>query len=147
MMAGVAILFAVVAVAFGKMTPNEKLKECCATLHKADKECVSKFCDFNAISQTNLLVEVLREGSNCWKYVGLRLSASRRILNAARAKGRKASALNILLCSTGRGNQHYASATYLFCTESFNEIRECFMAHIEKNPPFKKRKGGKGKKE
>ena len=35
-------------------TPNEKLKQCCATLKDADKECVDRFCDFNAISQANV---------------------------------------------------------------------------------------------
>lgn len=53
-MVRLVLLFAFLAVVAGKMTPNEKLKTCCATLKDADKECVNKFCDFNAISQTNV---------------------------------------------------------------------------------------------
>lgn len=27
---------------------------------------------------------------------------------------------------------------YAFCTENFNEIRDCFYNHLDKNEPFKK---------
>ncbi len=38
------------------LTANEKLKKCCGQLKKADKECVERFCDFNAISQANVSI-------------------------------------------------------------------------------------------
>ncbi|KHJ95519.1 DB module [Oesophagostomum dentatum] len=99
----VAILCAIVASALAK-TPNEKLKECCATLKEADKECVNKFCDFNAISQTN-------------------------------AKGVEGKCLEYCSAHDGVPTNYL---DYLFCVESFNEIRDCFMDHLSKNPAFKK---------
>ena len=34
---------------------NSKLKKCCTKLVDDDKDCVSRFCDFDAISQTNVI--------------------------------------------------------------------------------------------
>jgi hypothetical protein len=34
---------------------NSKLKKCCTKLVDDDKECVSRFCDFDAISQANVI--------------------------------------------------------------------------------------------
>lgn len=33
---------------------NQKLKKCCSRIKNEDKECIDKFCDFDAISQTNV---------------------------------------------------------------------------------------------
>ncbi|XGW20606.1 hypothetical protein V3C99_003974 [Haemonchus contortus] len=144
MIAGVAIFFAVMAVGFGKQTPNEKLKECCATLHEADKECVSKFCDFNAISQTNILSFLSKCSErgptvgNMWDCVSLRHDHTK----CCEAKGVEGKCLEYCSAHDGVPTNYL---DYLFCVESFNEIRDCFVEHIEKNPPFKK-KGGKGGK-
>lgn len=47
-----------VALAFVALTmaasPNDKLKKCCSELKGVDNECVTRFCDFKAISQTNV---------------------------------------------------------------------------------------------
>jgi hypothetical protein len=40
---------------------NQKLKQCCSRIKNEDKECIDKFCDFDAISQTNVsLINIFR---------------------------------------------------------------------------------------
>ncbi|KHJ79297.1 DB module [Oesophagostomum dentatum] len=132
----VAILCAIVASALAK-TPNEKLKECCATLKEADKECVNKFCDFNAISQTNILnyLSTCSERGptvgNMWDCASLRHDHT----ECCKAKGVEGKCLEYCSAHDGVPTNYL---DYLFCVESFNEIRDCFMDHLSKHPAFKK---------
>ena len=48
------VVLALLPLFTAALTPNEKLKKCCATLKHSDKECVEKFCDLSAISQANV---------------------------------------------------------------------------------------------
>ncbi|VDM53571.1 unnamed protein product [Angiostrongylus costaricensis] len=99
------LLAAAVVVVLGTKSANDKLKECCKSLKEADKDCVNKFCDFKAISQTN-------------------------------SKGVEGKCLEYCAAQDGVPTNYL---DYLFCVESFNEIRDCFMDHLEKNPAFKKK--------
>lgn len=53
-------LFLLLGVLYGSASadsdPNSKLKKCCSKLLDKgdDKECVERFCDFDAISQANV---------------------------------------------------------------------------------------------
>ncbi|KAI6172202.1 DB domain-containing protein [Aphelenchoides besseyi] len=49
------VLLVALALSVVAQKANEKLKKCCSKLTKEDKECVQKFCDFEAISQTSVL--------------------------------------------------------------------------------------------
>ncbi|EYC26511.1 hypothetical protein Y032_0010g1194 [Ancylostoma ceylanicum] len=163
----VAVFCAIAAVVLAKgKTPNEKLKECCATLKEADKECVERFCDFNAISQTNILnyLSTCSERGptvgNMWDCVSLRHDHTEcckvsqhhpelflflpRYQNffqkctynsVFQAKGVEGKCLEYCSAQDGVPTNYL---DYLFCTESFNEIRDCFHEHLSKNPAFKK---------
>ncbi|CAD6199820.1 unnamed protein product [Caenorhabditis auriculariae] len=132
-----AVPFAVLA-----LTPNEKLKKCCATLTDADKECVDRFCDFNAISQTNILNYL----STCsdrgptvgqmWDCASLRHDHTKCCVD----KGVTGKCLEYCSAQDGVPSNY---ADYVFCTESFNEIRDCFHEHLDKNPWFNKIKSAK----
>ena len=49
----IAILFCLLPAA--QSDSNSKLKKCCEKLTTDDKDCVNRFCDFDAISQANVL--------------------------------------------------------------------------------------------
>ncbi|WKX89099.1 hypothetical protein Q1695_008613 [Nippostrongylus brasiliensis] len=137
-----ALLFVVVVVVTAKMTPNEKLKACCASLTEADKGCVNKFCDFNAISQTNILnyLSTCQEKGptvgNMWDCASLRHDHT----PCCKEKGVEGKCLEYCSAHDGVPTNYL---DYLFCVESFNEIRECFMDHMDKNPPFHLQKHNK----
>ena len=130
--------------------PNEKLKQCCSTLKDADKECVERFCDFNAISQTNVSVslpsewhplQVLNYLSTCqergptvgnmWDCVSLRHDHS----DCCKKKGVADGCLPYCRAQNGVPTNYL---DYLFCMEDFNLIRDCFHDHLEKNEPYRK---------
>ncbi|CAK5126791.1 unnamed protein product [Meloidogyne enterolobii] len=48
-------IFLLIFPPFSQSDPNLKLKKCCQKLVNDDKECVRRFCDFEAISQANVL--------------------------------------------------------------------------------------------
>lgn len=50
----VVVLLTVPFLAGCNADANDKLKSCCAKLTKDDPECVKRFCDFDAIAQTNV---------------------------------------------------------------------------------------------
>jgi hypothetical protein len=52
--AHVLLLFAVFVAVWAE-NANQKLKKCCAKIEGEDQECINRFCDFEAISQTNIL--------------------------------------------------------------------------------------------
>ncbi|CAL2031006.1 hypothetical protein CAEBREN_02050 [Caenorhabditis brenneri] len=118
-------------------TPNEKLKQCCATLKDADKECVERFCDFNAISQANILNFMSTCGERgptvgqMWDCASLRHNHE----SCCKAKGVSGECLKYCTAHKGAPSDYL---NYAFCTENFNEIRDCFHEHLEKNEPFKK---------
>ncbi|PAV82661.1 hypothetical protein WR25_05876 [Diploscapter pachys] len=126
------------------LTPNEKLKKCCETLKESDKECVEKFCDLSAISQANILNYL----STCsdrgptvgemWDCASLRHDHT----ECCKAKGVEGKCLEYCSAHDGVPSNYL---DYLFCVESFNEIRECFVEHLEKNPFYNKYTHGKGK--
>ncbi|CAJ0959640.1 unnamed protein product, partial [Mesorhabditis belari] len=123
----------------GKLTPNEKLKKCCAGLKDVDKECVTNFCDFNAINQANILNfmdQCQTKGGTVGKMWDC---ASYRHDHTAccEAKGVEGDCLKYCKAEKGVPTNYLE---YTFCTESFNAIRDCFYEHLDKNPPF-----GKGK--
>lgn len=37
---------------------NQKLKKCCSRIKGEDTECIERFCDFDAISQTNVSQQI-----------------------------------------------------------------------------------------
>uniref|UniRef100_A0A8R1HK46 DB domain-containing protein n=1 Tax=Caenorhabditis japonica TaxID=281687 RepID=A0A8R1HK46_CAEJA len=119
------------------ISPNDKLKQCCATLKNADKECVDRFCDFNAISQANILnyLSTCQERGptvgQMWDCASLRHDHSECCIKA----GVKGKCLEYCTAQDGVPTNYL---DYVFCTENFNEIRDCFHAHLDKNPPFKK---------
>uniref|UniRef100_A0A0K0D438 DB domain-containing protein n=1 Tax=Angiostrongylus cantonensis TaxID=6313 RepID=A0A0K0D438_ANGCA len=132
------LLAAAVVVVLGTKSANDKLKECCKSLKEADKDCVNKFCDFKAISQTNILsfLSTCSERGptvgNMWDCVSLRHDHT----ECCKSKGVEGKCLEYCAAQDGVPTNYL---DYLFCVESFNEIRDCFMDHLEKNPAFKKK--------
>ncbi|CAB3411454.1 unnamed protein product [Caenorhabditis bovis] len=132
-----ALLVAPLVILIAAETPNEKLKQCCATLKDADKECVSKFCDFNAISQANILnfLSTCQERGptvgQMWDCASLRHDHT----ECCKSKGVEGKCLEYCAAHDGVPTNYL---DYVFCTENFNEIRECFHEHLDKNPAFKK---------
>ena len=51
----VAAILVVLACSVLAEDANAKLKKCCSKLTNEDQECVTRFCDFDSISQTNVL--------------------------------------------------------------------------------------------
>ncbi|CAI2336791.1 unnamed protein product [Caenorhabditis sp. 36 PRJEB53466] len=131
-----ALALALPLLAFAA-TPNEKLKQCCSTLKNADQECVNKFCDFNAISQANILnfLSTCSERGptvgQMWDCASLRHNHEQCCID----KGVTGKCLEYCTAHKGAPNNYL---DYVFCTENFNEIRDCFYDHLDKNPPFKK---------
>uniref|UniRef100_A0A0N4ZHJ8 DB domain-containing protein n=1 Tax=Parastrongyloides trichosuri TaxID=131310 RepID=A0A0N4ZHJ8_PARTI len=138
-----SVVFAIINSA-ATLTPNEKLKGCCAQLKDADKECVEKFCDFSAISQANIL-NYLSTCTERGPTVGQMWDcASTRIDHTKCCEKKGVSGKCLEYCSAHDGvPPNYLD--YLFCVESFNEIRECFVEHLEKNEPWSPIPKKKGK--
>uniref|UniRef100_A0A0K0EG75 DB domain-containing protein n=1 Tax=Strongyloides stercoralis TaxID=6248 RepID=A0A0K0EG75_STRER len=117
------------------LTANEKLKQCCEQLDDADKECVDKFCDFSAISQANILnylstcTERGPTVGQMWDCASTRKDHTK----CCEAKGVTGKCLEYCSAQDGVPTNYM---DYLFCVESFNEIRECFVEHLEKNDPW-----------
>ncbi|KAI1726719.1 DB module domain-containing protein [Ditylenchus destructor] len=116
--------------AFGS-DPNSKLKKCCAKLPEQgdDKDCVERFCDFDAISQANVLnyLSTCTERGNTvghmWDCASSRIDHT----NCCKDKGVKGKCLEYCAAHDGVPTNYL---DYLFCVESFNEIRDCFREYI-----------------
>ncbi|CAI4231711.1 unnamed protein product [Auanema sp. JU1783] len=137
MLRQLAVIAVVAAVVLCKKTPNDKLKQCCSTLKDADKDCVDRFCDFNAISQTNILnyLSTCSEKPNTvgpmWDCASLRHDHTQCCTD------KKVNPECMPYCAAQEGvPTNYLD--YLTCVEDFNSIRDCFHEHLEKNEPFSK---------
>ncbi|KAF7640179.1 DB domain-containing protein [Meloidogyne graminicola] len=109
---------------------NLKLKKCCQKLINDDKECVRRFCDFEAISQANVL-NYLSTCTDRGETVGHMWDcASSRIDHTECCKKKGVSGKCLEYCAAHDGvPTNYLD--YLFCVESFNEIRDCFKEYLE----------------
>ena len=126
---------ATLLVAVAALSPNDKLKKCCSTIAKGDKECVNDFCDFNAISQTNIL-NFLSTCSDKGPTLGMMWDcASLRHNHKACCEKAGVQKECLVYCTAEKGvPTNYLD--YLFCTESFDQIKTCFHDHLEKNPAY-----------
>ncbi|KAF8362757.1 dao-2 [Pristionchus pacificus] len=116
-------------------TPNDKLKNCCSTIKRGDKDCIDRFCDFNSISQTNIL-NYLSTCSDKGPTVGMMwdcASLRHDHTECCKAKGVEGKCLEYCAAHDGVPTNYL---DYLFCTESFNEIRDCFHDHMDKNEAY-----------
>ncbi|KAH7729876.1 CBN-DAO-2 protein [Aphelenchoides avenae] len=113
---------------------NSKLKKCCTKLLDGgdDKECVERFCDFDSISQTNVLNYLstcTERGStvgHMWDCASSRIDHTK----CCEAKGVSGKCLEYCAAHDGVPTNYL---DYLFCVESFNEIRDCFKDYLEKH--------------
>uniref|UniRef100_A0AC35U5F0 DB domain-containing protein n=1 Tax=Rhabditophanes sp. KR3021 TaxID=114890 RepID=A0AC35U5F0_9BILA len=135
----IVAIFAVLGMSQA-LTPNEKLKGCCKQLKDADQECVEKFCDFSAISQANILnylstcTERGPTVGQMWDCASTRVDHTK----CCAAKGVPDKCTEYCSAQDGVPTNYL---DYLFCVESFNEIRECFTEHLEKNEPWSPKSG------
>jgi len=129
-----ALLLGLAACAWS-LTANEKLKKCCSQLTKADKECVDRFCDFGAISQANILnylstcTERGPTVGNMWDCASARIDHT----ECCKAKGVTGKCLEYCSAHDGVPTNYL---DYLFCTESFEEVRACFHDYLDTHDGF-----------
>nr|CAD2167930.1 unnamed protein product [Meloidogyne enterolobii] len=123
-------IFLLIFPPFSQSDPNLKLKKCCQKLVNDDKECVRRFCDFEAISQANVL-NYLSTCTDRGETVGHMWDcASSRIDHTECCKEKGVSGKCLEYCAAHDGvPTNYLD--YLFCVESFNEIRDCFKEYLK----------------
>ncbi|KAL3077121.1 hypothetical protein niasHS_013110 [Heterodera schachtii] len=111
---------------------NAKLKKCCLTLtsEKDDKDCVARFCDFDAISQANVL-NFMSKCKDKGDTVGHMWDcASSRFDHTHCCRGKGVSDKCMEYCSAQDGvPENYVD--YVACVDYFDHIRDCFKAHLE----------------
>uniref|UniRef100_A0A914DUI5 Domain of unknown function DB domain-containing protein n=1 Tax=Acrobeloides nanus TaxID=290746 RepID=A0A914DUI5_9BILA len=109
---------------------NEKLRSCCDKLSKDDPECTKRFCDFDAISQTNVL-NFLSKCTERGQTVGHMWDcASSRVDHTKCCEEKGVTGRCLEYCSAHDGvPTNYLD--YLFCLENFNEVRDCFREYLE----------------
>ncbi|CAJ0587123.1 unnamed protein product, partial [Mesorhabditis spiculigera] len=106
---------------------------CCARQKKADKECKRKFCDFNGISQQNVLHYLNTCSPRGETVASMWDCASSRVDHTECCKRRSVVPGCMAFCNTTYGvPADYMN--YLFCLQNFNDIRDCFRGHLERNP-------------
>ncbi|KHN77769.1 hypothetical protein Tcan_14498 [Toxocara canis] len=123
-----------VAIAFAG-DANEKLKSCCKSYSgKVDKECLEKYCDFDAISQTNVL-NFLSKCTERGTVVGNMFScASSNVDHTKCCESKGITGKCLEYCSAQDGvPTNYLD--YLFCLENFNDIRDCFKDYLDVHDP------------
>ncbi|VDN95689.1 unnamed protein product [Brugia pahangi] len=119
---------------------NSKLKKCCKTyeplLHNetAVNECLNKYCDFDTISQTNVLVFLKHCDSIVVGNIFSCASSNYDHTQCCLANGVSGKCLEY--CSAHDGvPPNYLD--YLACLEYFDTIKQCFKNYLEKNPAIK----------
>ncbi|EFO18253.1 DB module family protein [Loa loa] len=119
---------------------NSKFKKCCKAykplLHNetAVNECLNKYCDFDTISQTNVLVFLKHcDGT----VVGNMFScASSNYDHTQCCLDNGVSGKCLEYCSAQDGvPPNYLD--YLTCLDYFDTIKQCFRNYLEKNPAIK----------
>ncbi|KAI6183901.1 hypothetical protein M3Y97_00538300 [Aphelenchoides bicaudatus] len=96
---------------------NQKLKKCCSRIKNEDKECIDKFCDFDAISQTNIL-NYLSTCSDRGGVVGRMFDCSSSRVDhteCCRAKGVEGKCLEYCAAHDGVPTNYL---DYLFCLDT-----------------------------
>uniref|UniRef100_A0A914HPR1 Domain of unknown function DB domain-containing protein n=1 Tax=Globodera rostochiensis TaxID=31243 RepID=A0A914HPR1_GLORO len=111
---------------------NSKLKKCCSKLNSKtdDKYCVERFCDFDAISQANVL-NFMSTCKDRGETVGHMWDcASSRVDHTKCCKEKGVSKTCMAYCSAQDGvPNNYID--YALCVENFNEIRDCFKDYLD----------------
>uniref|UniRef100_A0A7E4V978 DB domain-containing protein n=1 Tax=Panagrellus redivivus TaxID=6233 RepID=A0A7E4V978_PANRE len=129
----IALAVAIVLVcAVSAEDANAKLKKCCSKLTKDDQECVTRFCDFDSISQTNVLnyLSTCTERGDTVGHMWDCASSRKDHSECCKAKGVEGSCLEYCTAHDGVPTNYL---NYLTCLENFNEIRDCFKEEIEKH--------------
>uniref|UniRef100_A0A0M3IUS8 DB domain-containing protein n=1 Tax=Ascaris lumbricoides TaxID=6252 RepID=A0A0M3IUS8_ASCLU len=114
---------------------NEKLKKCCNTYAgKVDKECLERYCDFDAISQTNVL-NFLSKCTERGTVVGNMFSCASSNVDHTKCCESKGVSGKCLEYCTAQDGVPTNYLDYLFCLENFNQIRDCFKDYLETHDP------------
>ncbi|VDN53244.1 unnamed protein product [Dracunculus medinensis] len=133
-------LFFVIVTYAQRESANEKLKRCCKAQESkftnnqtAINVCLRAYCDFDSISQTNILV-YLKHCDN--RVVGTMFSCASSNVDHTKCcvdKGVSKKCLEYCSAQDGAPNNY---VDYIFCVEEFNSIRDCFADFLEKHEPF-----------
>uniref|UniRef100_A0A915DRP6 Domain of unknown function DB domain-containing protein n=1 Tax=Ditylenchus dipsaci TaxID=166011 RepID=A0A915DRP6_9BILA len=115
-----------------KRDGNQKFKTCCARQKNADKSCRRRFCDFDALSQDNILLFL-----NACNFKGNTVAdmwdcATSKTDHLQCCKEKNVVKECLPYCTHRSVPRDYFK--HLFCLQSFNPIRDCFRGYLEENP-------------
>ncbi|EJW72750.1 DB module family protein [Wuchereria bancrofti] len=116
---------------------NFKLKKCCKEyeplLHNetAVNECLNKYCDFNTISQTNVLIFLKHCDGIVVGNIFSCASSNYDHTQCCLANGVSGKCLEYCSAHDGVPSNYL---DYLACLEYFDTIKQCFKNYLEKNP-------------
>jgi len=124
------VVFLNTTVANNDKIANAKLKKCCANWYnKDDNECIDRFCNFDAISQANILnyLSTCTERGETVGHMFDCASGRHDHTKCCMEKGVEGKCLEYCSASDGVPTNYL---DYLFCVENFNEIRDCFKERL-----------------
>uniref|UniRef100_A0A8R1XPD7 DB domain-containing protein n=1 Tax=Onchocerca volvulus TaxID=6282 RepID=A0A8R1XPD7_ONCVO len=119
---------------------NTKFKKCCKAYEPSLKnetavnECLNKYCDFDVLSQTTILV--LLKHCDCTVVGAMFSCASSNYDHTQCCLANGVSGKCLEYCSAHDGvPPNYLD--YLTCLDHFDTIKQCFQNYLAKNPAIK----------
>ncbi|KAM3720127.1 Ig-like and fibronectin type-III domain-containing protein [Dirofilaria immitis] len=116
---------------------NAKFKKCCKTYEPllrnetAVNECLNKYCDFDIISQTNILVFLKHCDNTVVGSIFSCASSNYDHTQCCLANGVSRRCLEYCSAHDGVPSNYL---DYLACLDYFDNIKECFQNYLEKYP-------------
>ncbi|VDK34159.1 unnamed protein product [Gongylonema pulchrum] len=119
---------------------NTKLKKCCKAYEPlqhnktAVDECLNKFCDFDSLSQTNVLVFLKHCNGTVVGNMFACASSNHDHTPCCKANGVRGRCLEYCSAQDGVPTNYL---DYVACLDHFNVIRDCFKNYLDKHPAIK----------
>ncbi|KAI6184031.1 DB module [Aphelenchoides bicaudatus] len=112
---------------------NSRFKLCCARQSMADQTCKRRFCDFNSLSQDNILLFINLCSAKGNTVKDMWECASSKMDHTACCKRKNVPSECLKYCDYGKAPPPNDYLNHLLCLQTFDKVKGCFKEHLDQH--------------